>query len=389
MSTRVSAERRGDGLVLHLDLAAPGEWEDRISNPSAALLERIASEYENDSLESITVSARVSSAHVTGDPYAMAASEMVRGVTGSAALEFADRKKRANCVIWDGVSNQDDLGKTINYLASPDDAGFTTGAAIHLEGQEKSKKALSGSGAVLITGGAGGLGRAAAERLLAEGRKVVITDMPGDMLDRATDELGVPGFGANLSDPAQVDALSNWDETEGIDTLLIHHGVGASSRLNSNYDESSGLRSISVNGTAVSRVFEAFRPALVARGSSTVVMLSSQAGLVAEPGNGAYGAAKFAVVGFVRGNAASLKEDGIRLQGLCPGPIDTPLMRAAFAGFARDLGISEEEFTAQRLGAIPLKRAGDPKHIGAAASYLVSLDASGVILAPTGGEVLS
>lgn len=389
MDRRVSSERLDNGLIVQLQLGEPGDWDDRIAGPSTELLELVSNQFSSPGLESITLSAQISGSAGQRDPFAQAAGEMVRGVAGSAALEFAEKRVRVNTVLWDNESNTEDVALSLKYLSSPVEAGFTTGATIHLEGQVATDSPPTGQGVVLVTGGAGGLGRAAAEKLLAEGRKVIITDMPGDALDQAASELGVDGLGANLSSLKDVEKLARWSATDGIDTLLIHHGVGASSRLNDDYDVQSGLRSISVNGTAVWQVFEGFYSALKKQKSSTVVMLSSQAGLVAEPGNGAYGAAKFAVVGFVRGNAIRVKQEGIRLQGLCPGPIDTPLMRAAFAGFARDIGISAEEFTAQRLGQVPLKRAGDSAHIGAAASYLSRLDAGGVILAPTGGEVLS
>lgn len=389
MEPRVSSKKVEDSILIELNLGGNGAWEQRVADPSAALLEAVASQFSKPDIESVTVSAKVSDSNASVDPFAAAAAEMVRGVAGSAALEFAEKKIRVNTVIWDFQSNPVDVSSTLAYLSSANDAGFTTGATIHLEGQPATSTPPSLDGVVLVTGGAGGLGRAAAEKLIAEGRRVVITDMPGDALDKAAEEMGIPFLGANLSDSSDVARLVAWDAADGIDTLLIHHGVGASSRLNDEYDVKSGLRSIAVNGTAVWQVFEGFYPALKKQTSSTAVMLSSQAGLVAEPGNGAYGAAKFAVVGYVRGNAARVKADGIRLQGLCPGPIDTPLMRAAFAGFARDLGISAEEFTAQRLGQVPLKRAGDSAHIGAGASYLSRLDAGGVILAPTGGEVLS
>ena len=238
-------------------------------------------------------------------------------------------------------------------------------------------------------GGPGGLGRAAAERLSTEGRNVVITDLPGENLDQAGEELGVVAIGANLGSQADLSQLANDPQLEDLTCLLIHHGVGASSRLDSHYDKVAGRRSIDINGTSVWATFSAFENLLKAKKSSTVVMLSSVAGLAAEPGNGAYGAAKFAVVGYVEGNVERLRSSGIRLHALCPGPIDTPLMRSIFAGFARDLGVSAEQFTADRLGSIPLKMSGTPEHIGAAASFLASSSSTGLILAPTGGEVLT
>jgi NAD(P)-dependent dehydrogenase (short-subunit alcohol dehydrogenase family) len=313
---------------------------------------------------------------------------MVRGVAGSAALEFAEMGCRVNTVVATGETPASDVEAVVAYLRSDDDAGFTTGATIDLTEFGVTPKSPRETVA-LVTGGAGGLGRAAAERMHAEGFRVIISDLPGNQLDKTAEELGVESIGADLGNPAELERIRRNEALNGLNALFLHHGVGASSRLDENYDSADGHRSVSVNGTSVWDTFNTFLPALQASGNATVVMLSSVAGLRAEPGNGAYGAAKFAVVGFVKGNFRQLASQGIRLHTLCPGPIDTPLMRAIFAGNARDLGVTPEEFTSQRLGGIPLKRAGQPHHIGAAASLLARLGSSGIVLAPTGGEVLT
>lgn len=388
-SSRGSLTLSDSSAVITLDLSGQGDWTERVADPSDWLLRTVASLFGSGATN-VTVSAKISDHSATTiDPLRLAAGEMVRGVAGSAALEFAETGCRVNTVLWTGESDPSDVQSTLDYLGNDVDAGFTTGATIHLLDKAVAPESTTRDGVVLVTGGAGGLGRAAADRLVAMGRSVVISDLPGDQLDHAASELGVPAIGANLSDVESLEALVQSPHLEGLDTLLIHHGVGASSRLDSHYDAAAGLRSIAINGTSVWRTFEMLRPRLAQQPSSTAVMLSSVAGLTAEPGNGAYGAAKFAVVGYVRGNYHALTEDGIRLHALCPGPIDTPLMRSIFAGFARDVGLSAEEFTANRLGSIPLKMAGSPHHIGAAAAYLSQLAAPGIVLAPTGGEVLT
>lgn len=388
MSTqRLTANNEQGSFHLRLDLSGQSSWEDRIAEPSEALLRTIA-DLHSAQPRNIVVEACVSDSPDSYDPLASAAREMVRGVVGSAALEFAEMGCRVNTVVTSNVTNGDDIEFTVSHLAEDDDSGFTTGATIDISRPGPAPSA-PGDTLALVTGGAGGLGRAAAERLSSEGYHVVISDLPGDHLELTGHELGVEAIGADLGDPDDLDRLRNHPALDGVNALFLHHGVGASSRLDANYDEKTGHRSVSVNGTSVWRAFSHFRPALERAGNSTAVMLSSVAGLQAEPGNGAYGAAKFAVVGYVKGNQNQLATQGIRLHSLCPGPIDTPLMRSIFAGFARDLGVTPEEFTAERLRGIPLKRAGDPHHIGAAAYLLARLSSPGVILAPTGGEVLT
>jgi len=384
---RTKVKRSGTNAVLSLDLSGNhSDWEGRIARPSEWLLETVSALF-SDSLESVSISAKLSDG--PNDALSEAAAQMVRGVSGSAALEFAENRVRVNAILWNGESSPTDIDTLLTYLADPRDAGFTTGATLRVDSPPITADPKEHDGTALVTGGAGGLGRAAAERLIAEGRKVVISDLPGDQLDQAAEELGVEAIPANLSNVQDLASLVQRDEAADVSLLLVHHGVGASSRLNESYDVESGKRSVLINGTSVWATFQAFEPILAKRRSSTAVLLSSVAGLVAEPGNGAYGAAKFAVVGLVHGYLEKARLQGIRLHALCPGPIDTPLMRKIFDGFARDLGISAEEFTSNRLASIPLKMAGAPHHIGATASVFNQLSATGVTLAPTGGEVLT
>ncbi len=384
---RITRDSDKDTLFFELNLAGSESWEERIADPSEVFLKEIASAFDTNP-KSIVIGARVSDGPVSADPLALAAREMVRGVAGSAALEFADIGCRVNTVLSTSETGDSQIRAVKDYFSSDEDAGFTTGATIDLTGPGIAPPKPSETLA-LVTGGAGGLGRAAAERLHAEGYQVVISDLPGEQLDKAAQEIGIEAIGANLSEPADLEKVRTHPSLDGLNALFLHHGVGASSRLDSNYDAAAGHRSVVVNGTSVWSTFNHLRPVLERTGNATVVMLSSVAGLQAEPGNGAYGAAKFAVVGFVKGNFERLASAGIRLHALCPGPIDTPLMRSVFAGFARDLGVTPEEFTAERLGGIPLKRAGEPRHIGAAAYLLARVASPGVVLAPTGGEVLT
>jgi NAD(P)-dependent dehydrogenase (short-subunit alcohol dehydrogenase family) len=136
------------------------------------------------------------------------------------------------------------------------------------------------------------------------------------------------------------------------------------------------------------RLHEAVGAALErARGS--FIAIASQAGLVGEANNGAYCAAKFALVGWARMLAAAQPETGVRVRTVCPGCVDTPLLRDGLAGMARDAGVSLEAITAQRVCAIPGGRPADPADIAALVTCLSHLAAPAPAVAPaTGGEVL-
>jgi NAD(P)-dependent dehydrogenase (short-subunit alcohol dehydrogenase family) len=389
--SRVETTFRAEGksAVVECDLSpAPGDlWVERVERPSKRILAEMVSLGSRENLESVTLSAYAGGT----DELSSAAVAMVRGIAGTAALEFGPRNIRVNTVVHDAGSDQQDVAETLAYLSDAVAAGNTTGGTIDL----RVKPGLSQltpsprDGVVLVTGAAGGLGRAAVEAFIAAGREVVITDLPGAALERTAQELGVPAIGANLGDASEVERLAADPLLARIDTVAIHHGVGASTRLDEHYDERLAERSLVVNGTTVWRVLNAVLPAIDRNGGGTIIALSSQAGLVAEAGNASYSAAKFAVVGLVEGLTSQLAARGIRIHALCPGPIDTPLWKAAYEGFAKDLGVDPADFLAERLSTVPLRRIGEPSHIGAAALYLSRLNGTGVILAPNGGEVLT
>jgi NAD(P)-dependent dehydrogenase (short-subunit alcohol dehydrogenase family) len=296
-----------------------------------------------------------------------------------------------NTVVLAEASPAADVALTLAYLADDERSGFTTGATIDLASNSASAAAAAPADAqpILVTGAAGGLGRAAAESFLAAGRAVVITDLDTPALWRTAGELQVQALACDVTSASEVATLASHESLRsGISALVVHHGVGGASGL-ADLDGRIRDRSLRVNGTGVWTVIDGLREPLRSGSAGSVVVLSSQAGLVAEAGNAAYCAAKFAVVGLVRALARRADPKDVRVHGLCPGPIDTPLMREAFAGMAAAAGISAEDYLAQRLAGIPLGRVGTVDQIGAAAMYLTSLRSTGVVLAPTGGAVLT
>lgn len=386
------ARTSADARVYILDCVdtAAHDWGGAVEAPSRALLGHLSRVAGGDDVRSVTVVVKTG-----GDQpvLATAAVEAVRGVVGAAALELGSVGVRVNAVVLDDTVSDADIVTTVGYLTDDVAAGYTTGATISLHTPAYLRSTVPAGadahGVALVTGGAGGIGRAAAVSFQRAGHDVVLTDLPGDALDRAAEELGVPALPCDVAEPPALDRLAGEALLrDGVAVLVVHHGVPASTRLAS-LDSAVADRSLTVNGTAVASLVDRFTPLLRLGDPGTVVALSSQAGLVAEPGNSAYCAAKFAVVGLVRAVAPQLAVEGVRIQAICPGAIDTPLLRRAFEGFAADLGISDEEFTAQRVAGMALGRIGRPAEIGASSLFLSRLQATGVVLAPTGGEVLT
>jgi NAD(P)-dependent dehydrogenase (short-subunit alcohol dehydrogenase family) len=379
LAARVAALAPTAGTVVVLDATHPARsWTELVEVASRKLLQQLGSVADGPVVLVVATPG-------SPTPVQSAAIAAARGVAGVAALERARRGHRVNTVMVGRDTTDEDLSAVLTYLLDDGAAGFTAGATIDLtrvHGPVTPRRDLP----VLVTGAAGGLGAAVAEAFLASGRSVVITDLGADALQRQSDRLGVTAVPCDVTSPDEVAALAGHPAlASGISSLQVLHGVGGSGSLDE-LDEGVRERSLRINGTGVWNVVDALLPALEPAAGS-VVVLASQAGLAAEPDNGAYCAAKFAAVGYVEALAAS--DLSVRVHSLCPGPIDTPLMRNAFAGMAAAAGTSYEEYHAQRMSMIPLGRFGRPAHIGAAAVLLDRLQATGTVLAPTGAFLLT
>ena len=127
-------------------------------------------------------------------------------------------------------------------------------------------------------------------------------------------------------------------------------------------------------------------PALRARGGGSIVFTSSIAGIYGSPFSPVYSAAKFGVTGLTKSLALRLAPDNIRVNGVCPGPIDTPMLDI-FMG-RPDVESDKHENLARMKQAVPLARVGTPLEVAQAALFLASEDASyitGVSLPVDGG----
>lgn len=155
----------------------------------------------------------------------------------------------------------------------------------------------------LVTGAAGGIGRAIVERLEREGAEVRGVDI--------TD-------GFDVSDPAA------WDSVERVDLGCLNAGVVTETASLAELTDEEYRRVVAVNVDGV--VFGVRRLALVMRDGDAIVVTASLAGLTGVEGDPIYSLTKHAVVGFVRSVAPQLAELGIRINAVCPGFADTPMV---------------------------------------------------------------
>ncbi|QBI22113.1 glucose 1-dehydrogenase [Egibacter rhizosphaerae] len=238
----------------------------------------------------------------------------------------------------------------------------------------------------LVTGGASGIGRATAARLVEEGSRVVIADLDGRAAASVARELGAEaGLACDVTDTAQVDAAVAHCSRElgGLD--LVHANAGAPfTGAITEVDDETLDRVLDVNLKGAFKTCRAAAGALRARGGGAMALTSSLQGVMARPGFTPYTAAKHGVVGLARGLALELADDGVRVNALAPAPTETPMLPAFAGAMGGDVDEAYERFRA----GIPLGRLAAPRDIADAVCWLLSEEAAmvtGHVLVVDGG----
>lgn len=231
--------------------------------------------------------------------------------------------------------------------------------------------ALSGRVAV-ITGGTSGIGLAIATRFAAEGAHVFLTGRRQAELDAAAASVGhgAVGIRADMSDLADIERVFGevGQRHAQIDILVANAGGGEFAPLGAisekHFDATFGTN---VKGV----LFSAQMALPLLRDGGAIILTGSTAGSGAIPAFSVYSATKAAVRNFARGWALDLKDRGIRVNVISPGPIDTPGLHG--------LGKTDEEaaeFMAAMASSVPLGRLGQPSEVAALALFLASDEAS-------------
>jgi NAD(P)-dependent dehydrogenase (short-subunit alcohol dehydrogenase family) len=225
--------------------------------------------------------------------------------------------------------------------------------------------------AVVVTGGASGIGRACAAALLEAGRPVAILDRDERAVEDAATSLGPENVWAgpvDVTDPDAVRAALTVARGQlGPFGGLVHAaGVVLTDPIDSlRWDRWAAV--LEVNLTAYARCVQLVVGDLRAVPGSAVVAIASIEALVGHANNGPYCASKGGVVALTRSLAVELGPAGIRVNAVCPGYIDTPMLAPALAA----TGVREHMSADSPLG-----RLGRPEEIGRVVRFLLSDDAS-------------
>jgi NAD(P)-dependent dehydrogenase (short-subunit alcohol dehydrogenase family) len=232
----------------------------------------------------------------------------------------------------------------------------------------------------VITGAARGIGRAVAEKFLAQGYRVALLDIDAATLAQTKKEMGdVLALECDVADPEQVkSSIARVSARFGrIDALVNNAGIAVfKPLLETSFDEWSRVLDVNLSGPFLCT--QACAPVMLRNGGGAVVNITSISGLRASTLRVAYGTSKAALDHLTRQQAAELGNIGIRVNAVAPGPVDTAMARQ----------VHTADIRAGYHDAIPLNRYGTEAEVAAAVLFLCSDAASyinGQTLAVDGG----
>jgi 2-hydroxycyclohexanecarboxyl-CoA dehydrogenase len=243
----------------------------------------------------------------------------------------------------------------------------------------------------LVTGAAGGIGRAICLDLAADGRAVAVSDV---RLDGAEKTASAVSEAAGRAAAVELDVTST--ESVGAGVAAVSDALGSIDIVVNNAgwdqlrpfletDEQFWDRVIDINFKGCLRVTRQVLPGMVERGFGRVVNVASDAGRVGSSLESVYSGAKGGVIAFTKTIAREVARSGVTANAVCPGPTRTPLLE----------GMTEaggETLVDSLTRAVPMRRLGDPEDVAAAVAFLASERAgfiTGQTLSVSGGLTMA
>ncbi|MGA0986409.1 MAG: 3-oxoacyl-ACP reductase, partial [Candidatus Nanopelagicales bacterium] len=223
-----------------------------------------------------------------------------------------------------------------------------------------------------ITGGGSGIGRATAIRFAQEGAKVVIADLDEVNGRKVADEVGGNFIKCNVTDKQSVDAMFKevYEKFGSIDIAFNNAGISPPEDDSILITELDAWEKVQlVNLTSVYLCCKAVIPYMQKQGKGSIINTASfVATLAAATSQISYTASKGGVLAMTRELGVQFAREGIRVNALSPGPVNTPLLQELFA--------KDPERAQRRLVHIPMGRFGEAEELAAAVAFLASDDSS-------------
>ena len=229
----------------------------------------------------------------------------------------------------------------------------------------------------IVTGAGSGIGRAIAIRLAGEGARVVISDVDEEAAKKVASEIDLEPLvrKTDVTDSSQVEALVGTavEEWGGLDIMVNNAGIGvAGTTTNTSEEDYERVMDVCLRGTFLGMKHAI--PAISDSGGGSVINMSSVAALVGIVDRAVYSAAKGAILAITRAAAIDHVEEGVRVNCIAPGTVDTPWIGRITAGYD-----DPEEARQNMQARQPHGRFVTPEEIAAMAAYLASDEAASVI----------
>ncbi|KNX35986.1 SDR family NAD(P)-dependent oxidoreductase [Luteipulveratus halotolerans] len=221
----------------------------------------------------------------------------------------------------------------------------------------------------LVVGGAGGIGHAVVGGLAAHGAEVVVADVNADSASRVADEVTADGgqaraYELNVLDPQSISrAVTDLDPVE---VLVLTAAVNVRKRM-LDYTSEDFDKVIGLNLKSSFEMIKAFGRGMAERGSGSIIAFTSIRSITVEPGQSAYAATKAALLQVVRTAAAELGPQGVRVNAVAPGVVETPLTQPI---------LDNQEWADAYAQKSALGRWSKPEELAGAVVYLASDAAS-------------